>query len=232
MSGVVDRLREERGFTLVELMAAISVGCAVMVAVLSMTDLSATTTTKTTERVDVSQRGRQAMEDVARVLRSQVCPDSSNPAIVGGSATTPYQVTLYASFSPTAAPDRHVVAWDTNTNSLLDSTASTTRTIATKVVPPGPPGSNQPVFRFLRYQTGDTSKPTQELTPPLSTTDAAAVAEIDVSFRVLPSRSNPSATSYSPQAATFSSQVFARTADPNNTNKQTGQSAPLGPVCA
>jgi prepilin-type N-terminal cleavage/methylation domain-containing protein len=237
MSRVARRLREERGFTLIELLAAMSVGCALMLAILSMTDLSAGQTAKTTERVDVSQRGRQAMQEVVRVLRSQVCPDSGTPAIVGGTATTAYQVTLYVSYSPTAAPERHVVAWDTNSNSLVDTTyaasgAVTPRTIATNVKPPGGVGSNQPVFTFLRYQSGDTSRPTQVLTPPLTATDVAAVAEIDVAFRVLPVRANPNGATYSPQSGTFTSRVFARTADPNNTNKQTNQPAPLGPVCA
>ena len=234
---LADRMQDERGFTLVEVMAAIAVGSALMIAILSMTDLSGVTATKTTERVDVSQRGRQAMEEVVRVLRSQVCPDAGTPALVGGTGTSAYQVTVWIAQSPTAAPERHVLAWDTNSNALVDTRyasdgTSTARTIATNIKPPGPVGSNQPVFRFLRYQSGDTSKPTLALAPPLSSSDAAAVAEIDVSFRVLPTRADPNAVSYSTQSATFSSQVFARTADPNNVNKTTSQPAPLGPTCA
>jgi prepilin-type N-terminal cleavage/methylation domain-containing protein len=226
------RRRSERGFTLVELLIALSVGSVVMLATFSMLDGSVVLTGKTQKRVDATQRGRLAMELITRQLRSQVCPNATTPAIVGGgaSASDQYKVNFWT-FTGTGAftPERHELAWDTNTNSIIErdynsaGTLLRTRTLLVKVRPPATP-ANAPVFTYYAYSGNAISS--TPLAVPLTTATAATVALVKISFTAQPDTgSAAAATTPPPQSQTFSDQVFSRTADPNDSK------GPQGPVC-
>jgi prepilin-type N-terminal cleavage/methylation domain-containing protein len=211
---VLRRLRREQsGFTLVELMVACLVGVLVLVAAFNMLDSSVILTGKVTDRVDRTQRARFAMEDITRKLRSQVCPSAGTASIVDGQA---YSVKFY-SFMGTKpfVPDIREIAWDTNTNSIVErkwagtgtapsttwAASPTSRTLLTDVRPPVSP---TPMFAY--YGTGAANP----FTAPLASADASATSKITISFRTYAAGRNATGPS-----TTLQSEVFARTADPN-----------------
>lgn len=234
----MSRLRREHGFTLVELLVAISIGSVVLLATFSLLDTSVVLTGKTQSRVDATQRGRLAMETITTQLRSQVCPNATTPAIVpsGGAAAASdnYKIDFWV-FTKTGAfaPERHVIAWDTNTNSIIETdynqagTQLRQRTLLTKVRPPQSP-ANAPVFSYWAYPTTAATTPSRgPLSIPLSPADAAAVALIKVNFVAQPDTGSSAAkTTPPPESQSFSDQVFVRTADPNDPN------GPQAPACA
>jgi prepilin-type N-terminal cleavage/methylation domain-containing protein len=238
VSALLRLVRRNGGFTLVELLVAITIGSVVMLATFSLLDTSVVLTGKTQSRVDATQRGRLAMETITSQLRSQVCPNATTPAIVptGGAAVASdnYKVDFWI-FTKTGAfaPERHVIAWDTNTNSIIETdynqagTQLRRRTLLTKVRPPQTP-ANAPVFSYWAYPaTGGTTPSRGPLTTPLSPADAAAAALIKVNFVAQPdTNTSPAKTTPPLESQSFSDQVFARTADPNDSN------GPQAPACA
>jgi prepilin-type N-terminal cleavage/methylation domain-containing protein len=221
MSRLLDRLRSERGFTLVEMMVAAAVGSIVMIAIFMLLDTSVKQSGTVNARVDSTQRGRTAMETITRELRSQVCytPDT-NPA-VSLLAAQPYSITFYAFHGNTTfAPDKRTIAWDTNTNTIKEtiapaSGAGTTRTLTllTNVTPLSTP-ANTPIFEY--HQTDGTLLSST----PLSTADMAKTSIIRIRFQTAPGTRATTSPSTS-----FESQVFVRTADPN------GLAGSTAPAC-
>jgi hypothetical protein len=224
MTRIADRLRsEESGFTLVELVVAITIGILVILAAFAMLDSSVVLTGKVTDRVDRTSRARVTMEDITRRLRSQVCPSAGTSAIIDAQD---YLVKFY-SFSGTKpfVPEIHQIAWDTNTNSIIDTkwagsgtapnttwnSPPTNRTLLTDVLPPP---SNVPMFAY--YATGASSA----FTAPLSATDEKATSRITIAFRVFGTGKGVTGKS-----TTVSGEAFARTADPDGV-------ASTAPQCA
>jgi prepilin-type N-terminal cleavage/methylation domain-containing protein len=70
----MSRLRsEERGMTLVELLAAMAIAVIVSFAAFSLIEAVMKRTGEVGSRVETTQRARQAMDNITRDLRSQVC---------------------------------------------------------------------------------------------------------------------------------------------------------------
>jgi hypothetical protein len=201
-----------------------SIGTIVLLASFMMLDSSVVLTGKVTDRVDRTQRARVAMEDITRKLRSQVCPSAGQAALINGDA---YTVKFY-SFMGTRpfVPDIRQIAWDTNTNSIIETRwAGTgtspnttwtgtpiTRTLLTDVKPPP---ANAPMFAY--YATGAATP----FAVPLSATDLPATAQIKISFVTYAQGRNTTGTS-----TTVQSEVLSRTADPN------GFGGSTAPQCA
>jgi Tfp pilus assembly protein PilW len=196
------------------MLVAASIGTVVLIATFSMLDLSITQTGKVTDRSDATQRARLAMDRITRELRSQVCRAPGEGPILDGQ---PYEVTFY-SFTGSGAfvPDKHTIAWDTNTNSLLDhvykgsgtapsttypASPTQTRTILTDVTPPP---SNAPIFS---YRSAEGAAP---FTAPLAPADAADTTVIDIQFVTYPQGRRLKGPS-----TTLKTQVVSRVVDPN-----------------
>jgi type II secretory pathway pseudopilin PulG len=232
MRRLLARLRSERGFTIVEVLVAASVGSLVMIGIFDLLDTSLKQSTGVNSRIDSTQRGRTAMETLTRELRSQVCfsPNGGTTPAVSLTYADPYKVTFYA-FNGTTSfrPDRRTLLWDTNSDSLKETVepgvgtpvtsfgTASTRTIATNIKPPPQGAVSGPVFQY--YKTGGT----QLSTTPLSATDLPLVGLIKIRFKtntgVVGNTSGNTYTSYE-------SQVFVRTADPN------GLAGSTDPDCA
>ena len=96
---MLTRLRDEQGgFTLIELMVAISLGMIVLFALTNLIDSGGRARAKLTDKTETTQRMRIGMDRITRVLRTQVCADTATPPIVAGSASS---VTFYSDVTTT-----------------------------------------------------------------------------------------------------------------------------------
>jgi prepilin-type N-terminal cleavage/methylation domain-containing protein len=218
------RLRAERGFTLVELLTAISLGSIVLVAAINLMDSSVSASKDVVNRMDGLQKGRLALEEMTQRLRSQVCPDKATPAIVDATATS---VSFFSEMSsaggngdPVFAPEGRRITFASNRiteevwntlanplNSTFSGAASSTRTIAEQI-------HQQSGTPFLRYFTfvNTPATPTLELVPPISAADKARIVKIEIAFD-----SRPVGTTQAQAVDTsFENDVFVRTADPTD----------------
>ena len=66
-------MRREQGFTLIELLVGMTVGTVVMLAAFGLVDSGSAASKRVTDRVEATQIGRSAMEEVMQDLRSAVC---------------------------------------------------------------------------------------------------------------------------------------------------------------
>jgi hypothetical protein len=222
MRALLRRLRsDESGFTLPELLVAIPIGIIVLLATFFTLDSSIVLTGKVTDRVDRTQRSRVAMEDMTRKLRSQVCPAVGQPALI---SADDYSIRFY-SFLGTRpfVPDIREIAWDTNTNSIVErkwagsgtapgttwAITPTTSTVLSDVRPTFVTGNSGPRGPVFKYYAGNSAAP---LTTPLSATDLAATSRVGISFMTYAQSRNLTGP-----AATLQNDVFVRTADPNAT---------------
>jgi prepilin-type N-terminal cleavage/methylation domain-containing protein len=67
------RRHSEQGFTLIELLVGMSIGTIVMLAAFGLVDSGSAASKRVTDRVEATQIGRGAMEEVMQDLRSAVC---------------------------------------------------------------------------------------------------------------------------------------------------------------
>jgi prepilin-type N-terminal cleavage/methylation domain-containing protein len=243
------RLRNQDGFTLMEMLTAITIAMIVSLAAFSLLEFAMKRTGEVDQRVDATQRGRAVMDTITRQLRSQVClsPVISAMATRAGDVTNDNTATFYADFTDGANPakppaDLHKLAYDPITRTMTDTTYTTTwdktttpwtpvvpgapstsRVIATDIVPDGA----TPIFTYYAYGPPvppTPPSPTVRLAPVgaggVPLADLARVARIDITFLALPSKGKTT----SPAKVLFQDQVYVRAADPND-------DAPT-PVCA
>lgn len=244
MSRLLHRgVRDESGFTLIELLVSMLIGIIVVIAALNLMDVGARSSTRTVTRVDVTQRGRTVLAEVQRRLRSQVCLDPDTPPITSGDNNT---VKYYSDTDGDAyfAPQWHWLwfdsTWKGGRGAIRESvyradqtattgppftftSAPTTRVLAEDV-------ALQPNTNFLRYYAYNATD--TALSTPLDTNitgdvlpvnSMAKVVRIDVSFRMLPSRTNDSSgapTGNQTDAlrdGDFDTSVYARNTDYTDT---------------
>jgi prepilin-type N-terminal cleavage/methylation domain-containing protein len=228
------RLRTERGFTLIELMVALTVGSVIVLAAFAMLDRSILLTGRVSDRVDSSQRGRLAMEDMARQLRSPACLATGGVSIVDAQD---YSVTFYTFLGAATAayaPQMRTLRWDNNTNALLEdryagttlpATPTSTRTITRDVVPrpqadPETGATPTPLFKYYRFTSAGRVEPTVRLNTPLSVADRRNVVSINLNFVA-----RVSGRSNNRQSTAMQTNVYMRTSDPN------AEPTPSGPQC-
>jgi hypothetical protein len=132
----MSRFAADDGFTVAELLVAMAVGMIVLLASALTLDNTLSATATVQRRVDANQRGRAAMDDIVRELRSQVClttewvadADKSSPlrvAAAGPTTTAPtadgtQSIAFYADLQKTAAyqsskpapPELRVITFD------------------------------------------------------------------------------------------------------------------------
>jgi len=134
MSALRRRLSAEEGFTLPELLTGMVIAMIVLLAAFQTLDRVILSTGTAQRRVEATQRGRLAMEDVTRQLRSQVClttewtataqppivvrasgPTTTEPAADGTQAVAFYadlQKTAALQSSTTVPPELRVLRFD------------------------------------------------------------------------------------------------------------------------
>jgi prepilin-type N-terminal cleavage/methylation domain-containing protein len=213
----------EAGYTLVELLAAMSIGLLIILAAFQIMDRSTQLSKRTYQTVDATQRGRLAMDLMMRELSSQVCISNTIPPVDTATSTA---ITYFVNLGGAdAVPEKHQLSYESNSLVLRryvgtgtpptmtwPGTATSTKTLLENVAQTG----TTPVFRYYTWGTGNPVAPDALLTAPLSTADEARVAKVAVSFTALPAADFRDTTKGSAQMADSS---YVRIADPTDTSR-------------
>jgi prepilin-type N-terminal cleavage/methylation domain-containing protein len=229
MSRLVDRIRArlrcERGFTLIEMLVASLVGMVVLFALLNLLDSAQNASSRTVARVDGTQRGRVAMEQVTQRLRSQICVGGILPLITNDAAspTDANSVSFYsdlgsgADFLPekrriyvsgTDLREKIIAGTGLPPNTTFTNTPRD-RLIMQNIKPVVVAGVNVPYFRYFIFDTAVVPQPTIELKPPLAVADRTRIVQIVVSFKAGSSKEARVNTD-------FVNAVYSRAADPGS----------------
>jgi Tfp pilus assembly protein PilW len=115
---MLTRLHAEDGFTLVELLTAMVIGMVVLFGAFTVIDGAFNVNANVSGRSDATQRGRAAMDEITRQLRSQVCASGTSRVL----SASPTQVTFTADLSNgTRRPDKRQIAYDAATDTITQS---------------------------------------------------------------------------------------------------------------
>jgi len=222
---MIRRLRSSAGVTLVELIAAMSIGMITLLAVVAVMDTSVKQSNAVAGRVNATQRARLAMDTITRQLRSQVCLSATVPAIVSGTGDS---VRFHADLSDGSRPvEQRELIFDPTAMTIIENTyvgvelpagltfsgVTRSRQLLDQVTRRKAPDPTV-IFRYYAYTPPDPvnpPKPTVLLSTPLSTADRGRVAKIDIGFNTLPPRARPSPAS----SVTLQNEIYVRVADPN-----------------
>ena len=99
------RLADERGFTLVELLAALVVGSIVIFAGFGLLDTAVRLQAKSVDSLDATDRGRVAIDQISQSLASRICLGSQTSLVDARDDRVEY----YASLAPESGTVRLVV---------------------------------------------------------------------------------------------------------------------------
>ena len=215
------RLRSEAGFTVVELLVALTVGLGVLFALLGLLDTSTRLSASTVDRVETTSRARLTMDLVTRQVRSQLCLGTNLPALT---SATPTSMTFYGSLAPEASPlivQRRTLTYDAAAKRIVETvwtgagarpnvtfdTAPKTSVIADGIVP----DTTKPIFEYYRFQVpaaGGTATPALITATPLVADDLARTVQVGINYVAVGRRSST--------RVQMSSKVYVRTSNPTN----------------
>lgn len=217
-------MSDQRGFTLVELLVATTVGVATLLAAFTLSSSFLHAQTRVSDRSESIARGRTAMEQIVQQLRSQVCLGPNYPSITYGDSS---RVTFYADLSNTTfVPERRDLAYENGAivERIYPGTPSggqppftfprsptRTRVILDRVQLLREGAVTVPFLRYYSFDGRDPIRPSRLLAVPLNANDAARVVQVTVSFAALPSRGGAPSI---PEP--FTANIYVRTADPTD----------------
>jgi prepilin-type N-terminal cleavage/methylation domain-containing protein len=227
--------RDESGFSLIELLAAMAVSSIILTAVMIVFVNGVQGAAKVNDRVDSQQRGRLTMDRIVTLLSSQVCLAASQPPIVAGS--TANSVTFYGDLNGASnQPRMYRITYDPAAKTLTEfswtpsgslpgavtypAAPSVTRQLATGVLPALDSGNvAQPIFSYYRFEADGTVNLANPIpSSPLVATDADDVVEVGVTFAIVPGRTktlDARSTMISGQALAGSANPASPSAGPN-----------------
>jgi prepilin-type N-terminal cleavage/methylation domain-containing protein len=235
--------RDDRGFTITELLIAMAMGLILSAAGAAVLLTTMHRADDIDHRVDVTQRGRLLMDIVTRDLRSQICMTTDVPPIRSSSrgvVSGRYQesVSFYTDLTDgrsNANPELRTLTYDETARTIVEEVRQASSGTVPNLVYPAAPtvskvigsdvirdGTN-PIFRFYGFTAATPTvpaTPTLELSSPLAASDIKLVAKIGIDFKVLP-LGRPATT---PVTQVFTDDIYVRAADPNDP-------API-PTCA
>lgn len=217
------RLRDDRGYALLELVVAATIGVGVLLGAFTLSDAFRHAQEQVSDRSETIARGRTAMEQIVQQLRAQVCLGPGYPAITYGDGS---RITFYADLANTTfVPQQRDLQYangaltersyaGTATGGAppftFSRTPARTRVVLDKLQLRQERGADVPFFRYYSFDGNDPIRPSRLLATPLSATDAARVVQVSVSFAALPSRIGGTT------AEPFTANVYVRTADPTD----------------
>ncbi|HEX2070819.1 MAG TPA: prepilin-type N-terminal cleavage/methylation domain-containing protein [Thermoleophilaceae bacterium] len=220
-------LCDDSGMTLIELMIGMSIALVVTFASLAVLQRATTASHEIADRTDALQRGRLAMETITRQLRSQVCLGETAEPISYGDGST---LTFYAdlsdgsqnierrrlTFVPPAggAPGRIVEEVFPGAGVYPDlefgTVPASSRVLLSGARQIESGGQARPVFSYFAFEPGSPTGDLEELTTPLSATDASRTIMVHIGFVAQPERRVPRDA----DTTTLENDVYVRLADP------------------
>jgi prepilin-type N-terminal cleavage/methylation domain-containing protein len=192
-------MSDERGFTLVELLVAMSLAVVVMLGIFSLIEVTNRGSARVASRVNADQLARPVMQRLLDELHSTCVGPNTTPVLAGsGDSSLTFLEQTGSAVSP--IPDKHVVSLaggalsesvyaatgGTAPNWTFAASPASTRQLLTGVgaASSGSPPTSPPLFQYFAYSGGQLS--TTPLPTPLSATDAVRTSQITVSFSVAP----------------------------------------------
>ncbi|MBI5105566.1 MAG: prepilin-type N-terminal cleavage/methylation domain-containing protein [Solirubrobacterales bacterium] len=219
--------RDESGFSVTELLMAMSIGSIVLWALMQFFVTGIKSSNELSDRVEAAQRGRLAMDRVTTLMDSMLCLNAATPPVVAGSTGT--SVTFYADLAgASATPVKYQLTYDAATKQLNEAqyvgqgalpgaitypgSPTRTRVLATNVVPARDgAGAQQPVFRYYAFQADGTVNEAAPLAVPLTAGDASTVVRVAAQFRANPERTKAE----DPRSSLIAGQSIVASADAN-----------------
>jgi hypothetical protein len=205
--------------TLPELLVAMTIGLITVLAVLAVLDTSVTQSNAVAGRVDATQRGRGAMDQITTELRSQVC---YSPIVAALVSATDNSVKFHADLSDgSRLLEQRELVFDPAAKTIVEKTwagvgspvtfpkLTRSRQLLDDVT--SRPAPDAAMFRYYAYNSATPPRPVLQLPTPLSATDLARTARIEVGFITLPPVDASAET-----ALTLQNDVYVRAADPND----------------
>jgi Tfp pilus assembly protein PilW len=202
-------IRQEDGFTLVELLVGIAISLVTLSVIAMMVTAATHSQDLVVKRVAANQRIRPVLTRIVDELHSacvapRIAPVKGPSDPAGGSNATRLTFISMAGADPTPLPQRHVI-------SLSGSTLSESVSQGTTGTSPnwtfGPQGASQPLltnvsapagvmFKYYRFQNGQLPLDSPLLAP-LTDANAALVAYVSISITAAP---NGGASSLDPRS--------------------------------
>ena len=227
---VIDRLRkDEGGFTLVELLVASMVGTVIIMSAFALIETSLRGERTVQNRLDATSRGRNAMEQITRQLRAQVClGKSKHPMVRAEDTITTFHATVAP--SPATASERHEIQQrtleyvpdgSTGRGSIRESVVTGTGTIpdmrfdgaprVRTIVDNVAPVPGVPMFRYFQYDP-DQSPLVRQVATPASAADLRTIVQVETTFAAFPENSQDADR----VSTRLDSKITVRTADPTD----------------
>jgi prepilin-type N-terminal cleavage/methylation domain-containing protein len=214
MDRIRRRMREERGFTLIELMVSAAIGSVIMLVAYGLMDATIRAFGDSTDRTEVASRGRIALDAATQALRSPVCLEPETSAVISadGSSIQFWSDTTGSDFR-TGNPQPVVRELSVAGGVLTERVRATVggavtqqRELAAGVSQIG----STPYFRYWKLSPATTPPRRADVavTTPAAATDLPLIARVSISFQVDP-RSGGNAKS----AAQFQNDVYIRSFD-------------------
>jgi Tfp pilus assembly protein PilW len=233
MTGRVS-LSDSRGFTLMELVVAMSLGIIVLLASFGVIDRSWRASKQVSDREDALQRGRIALELMTRELHSMTCAGQTAPVSLandnevdfyaymgdptaGGSTNPTLHKLVYSTSAGTITESSYTVTDTTTTPPTVSTTASSTRQLMASVAPitTGAPIFNYYTFDTSSQGTGTFLSLSTNGGTGLTSSDLAKVVKVGINFK-----SQPTGNVINPPTTNFQDDVFWRAVDPESPNSQ------------
>jgi prepilin-type N-terminal cleavage/methylation domain-containing protein len=233
VSVVTSRLRslrsDESGFTLVELLTAMTIGLVVLMAGFLLLDRATSASVEIADRQDAVQRGRVAMERITRQLRSQVClGDETEPITFGDDDQIVFYADLGAGslngdtverrrLSYVEAGGEATIVQDvfqgSGTYPALEFEDQPTETdvLLRRAGRLLDDGVERPFLRYYGFDEGGEPGDLQQFSTPLSADDATNTVMVKIGFAAMPDRVTPRDR----DATGMESDVYVRIADPS-----------------
>jgi prepilin-type N-terminal cleavage/methylation domain-containing protein len=192
-------LRDERGFTLVEVLVALAVGAIVSTATLAIVIVSVHFSSNYTDRIDSDQQGRLAMQQITQALNSSCVSPTVAPILAGSTGSsimfysahgdapglTPSQLTVALSGTAPAPLVMTTQALQGTAPNWTTLNSPTTVTLASYA---GQTGS-VPLFQYYAYGSNGVISTTPDVVGSggLTAAQALAAAQVTITYQVLPS---------------------------------------------
>jgi prepilin-type N-terminal cleavage/methylation domain-containing protein len=207
-------MRDQRGFTIIELLVSVSASLIVMMGVVTLETTVIRHQARITNRVDAQSRARPAMTRIVQGLHS-ACVTSHIVPIQTGSTGTSISFISKTGSAPSLTPDLHRVYFVPGSGTTppalreavypatggsaptwtFSSTASSDRALLTNVAAPG-----GVIFRYYDFVTGTGTLSTTPLATPLTDTSAARASYLTISFTSAPGGKNGGISTQDPNS--------------------------------